>query len=81
MILERTDYSARIAYVDYNGVKVYENYQNQKPKTHSDNIEFAKNNAPKIVAGIKMIAKFFENLKKENQNRLNTEKNSLSVTS
>ncbi len=80
LVLERTDYSARIAYVDYNGSKVYENYQNQKPKTYSDNIEFAKNNAPRIVAGIDMIAKFFENLKKENQNRLNTKKDSLSVT-
>ena len=60
---------------------MYENYQNQKPKTHSDNIEFVKNNAPKIVAGIEMIEKFFDNLKKENQNRANTKKDSLSVTS
>ena len=31
-------------------------------------IEFVKNNAPKIVAGIEMIAKFFEALKKDDTN-------------
>jgi len=34
-----------------------------KPKTHSERTEFAKNNSPKIVQGIKMIAKFFEDIK------------------
>jgi len=68
LVLERTDFSARIAYVDYDGAKVYENYQNQKPKTSSEKIEFVKNNAPKIVAGIEMIAKFFEALKKDDIN-------------
>ena len=65
LVLERTDYRARIAYVDYDGAKIYENYQNQKPKTHSEKIEFVKNNAPKVVSGIKMIESFFANLQKE----------------
>ncbi len=65
LVLERTDYRARIAFVDYDGAKVYENYQNQKPKTHSERIEFVKNNAPKVVAGIKMIETFFGNLQNE----------------
>ena len=68
LVLERTDFSARIAYVDYDGAKVYESYQNQKPKTSSEKIEFVKNNAPKIVAGIEMIAKFFEVFKKDDVN-------------
>ena len=63
LVLERTDYSARIAYVDYDGAKVYENYKNQRPKTHSERTEFVVNNAPKTVGGIKMIAKFFEDIK------------------
>jgi aspartate aminotransferase len=79
LVLERTDYSARIAFVDYNGAKVYENYQNQKPKTYSDRIEFAKNNAPKIVAGIKMISKFFDLLKKDTANKITQKKDSLSI--
>ena len=63
LVLERTDYSARIAYVDYDGAKVYENYKNQRPKTHSERTEFVLNNAPKTVGGIKMIARFFEDIK------------------
>ena len=63
LVLERTDYSARIAYVDYDGAKVYENYKNQRPKTHSERTEFVVNNAPKTVGGIKMIARFFEDIK------------------
>ena len=63
LVLERTDYSARIAYVDYDGAKVFENYKNQKPKTHSERTEFVVNNAPKTVGGIKMIARFFEDIK------------------
>ena len=63
LVLERTDFSARIAYVDYDGAKVFENYKNQRPKTHSERTEFVVNNAPKTVGGIKMIARFFEDIK------------------
>ncbi|MDC0605804.1 pyridoxal phosphate-dependent aminotransferase [Nitrosopumilus sp.] len=65
LVLERTDFSARIAYVDYDGAKVFENYKNQRPKTHSERTEFVINNAPKTVGGIKMIAKFFEDIKNQ----------------
>ena len=65
LVLERTDYRARIAFVDYDGAKIFENYQNQKPRTHSERIEFVKNNAPKVVSGIKMIETFFGNLQNE----------------
>jgi len=64
LVLERTDFSARIAYVDYDGSKVYQNYVENKPKSSSEKMEFVKNNAPKIVAGLEMIDKFFDNLKK-----------------
>jgi len=63
LVLERTDFSARIAYVDYNGAEVYQNYLKSRPKTSSDKAEFVKNNAPKIVAGLDMISKFFADLK------------------
>jgi len=63
LVLERTDFSARIAYVDYDGTKVYDSYKKQKPKNHSERTEFVKNNAPKMVQGIKMIAKFFEDVR------------------
>jgi len=77
LVLERTDFSARIAYVDYNGSEVYQNYLDDKPKTSSEKVEFVKNNAPKVVAGLKMIDKFFENLKKDTHYVLQTQKNSM----
>jgi len=81
LVLERTDYSARIAYVDYDGAKVYENYQKQKPKTTSEREEFVVTNAPKIVAGIKMIKRFFEDIKNENLKNLKAKNDSLKITS
>ena len=65
LVLERTDFSARIAYVDYDGAKVFENYKNQRPKTHSERTEFVISNAPKTVGGIKMIARFFEDIRNQ----------------
>ena len=63
LVLERTDYRARIAFVDYEGSLVYEKFKNQKPRTHSEKEEFVKTNAPKIVLGIKQIERFFDDLK------------------
>ena len=67
LVLERTDYRARIAFVDYNGAQVYDNYKNHRPRTHSDRVEFVKTNAPKVVSGIKMIERFFEDLKRKHE--------------
>ena len=77
LVLERTDFSARIAYVDYDGSKVYQNYLENKPKSSSERIEFVKTNAPKIVAGLEMIKTFFETLKKNTLKDLQTQKRSM----
>jgi len=79
LVLERTDFSARIAYVDYDGTKVYESYLKQKPKTHSERTEFVKNNAPKVVAGLGMIEKFFDALKKDAVDELLLIKNNVKI--
>jgi len=63
LVLERTDFSARIAYVDYDGEKAMKNYLDNPPRTSSDKIEFVKDNAPKIVDGITMIQKYLWNIK------------------
>ena len=65
LVLERTDFSARIAYVDYDGAKTFQNYVENKPKTSSERLEFVKENAPKIVSGIAMIERFFEDVKND----------------
>ena len=81
LVLERTDFSARIAFVDYDGAAVYKNYLEHKPKTSSERTQFVKDNAPKIVSGIKMIERFFEDLKKDNLNQLSAKKSSMITTS
>ncbi|MDX1440984.1 MAG: aminotransferase class I/II-fold pyridoxal phosphate-dependent enzyme [Nitrosopumilaceae archaeon] len=63
LVLERTDFRARIAFVDYNGENAMENYQNNPPKTSSDKQFFVEQNAPKIVNGIKMIERFLGDIK------------------
>jgi len=73
LVLERTDFSARIAYVDYNGTKALQNYLENKPKTSSEREEFVKNNAPKMVAGIEMIGRFFEDIRRESSPNLQTQ--------
>ncbi|MBT6083965.1 MAG: pyridoxal phosphate-dependent aminotransferase, partial [Nitrosopumilus sp.] len=79
LVLERTDFSARIAYVDYDGAKVYDAYLAQTPKTHSERTEFVQNNAPKVVAGLTMIEKFFEALKRDAVDELMLMKNNLKI--
>jgi aspartate aminotransferase len=81
LVLERTDFSARIAYVDYDGGKVYQEYLTNKPKSSSEKIEFVKKNAPKVVAGIDMIADFFTNLRKKSLQELETKKSSMIASS
>ena len=79
LVLERTDFSARIAYVDYDGAKVYENYKNQIPKTRSERTQFVIDNAPKIVAGLTMLEKFFEVLKRDAIDELMMFKNKVRI--
>ena len=77
LVLERTDFSARIAYVDYDGEAVYKNYLENIPKTSSEKIEFVKNNAPKVVAGLEMIDTFFNNMRKDTPQKIQIQKNSM----
>ena len=58
LVLERTDLSARIAYVDYDGARVYQRYLDGRPRTRSERAAFVCDNAPRIVAGIGMIERF-----------------------
>ncbi|MFQ5439915.1 MAG: pyridoxal phosphate-dependent aminotransferase [Nitrosopumilaceae archaeon] len=43
------DYGARVAFVDYDGKKTFDNYLQDKPKTVSDELEFVNQNAPMMV--------------------------------
>ncbi|MFH1126750.1 MAG: aminotransferase class I/II-fold pyridoxal phosphate-dependent enzyme [archaeon] len=52
------NYGARIAFVDYDGKKTYDNYTKDPPKTKSDEQHFAKENAPLMVKGIEALKNY-----------------------
>ncbi len=70
LVLERTDFSARIAFVDYDGERAMKNYVDNPPRTISDRIEFVKDNAPKIVDGIAMIQRYLNDIKSKTNSRI-----------
>jgi aspartate aminotransferase len=70
LVLERTDFSARIAFVDYDGKRAMKNYVDSPPKTSSERIEFVKNNAPKIVDGLAMIQRYLTDIKTKTNSKM-----------
>lgn len=79
LVLERNDFSARIAFIDYNGTKAIENYQNNPPKNLSEQTEFVKTNAPRVVNGIKMLEKYFDDLKNRTITQLKQKEKTLGL--
>jgi aspartate aminotransferase len=63
-MLKPDDYGARIASVDYDGRQEYEHFRESPPKTSSDEREFVKKNAPRMVNGVKALEEYVEFLKK-----------------
>ncbi len=62
LVLERTDFSTRIAFVDYDGKNAMKNWVIEKPKTSSEKLEFVKKNAPRVVSGLDMIERFLKDV-------------------
>ena len=65
-MLDPDDYGARIAFVDYDGKKAFENYKQSPPKSPSDEIEFVKQNAPMMVKSTDSLRKWIEFIKSDN---------------
>jgi aspartate aminotransferase len=61
--IEPDDFGARIAFVDYDGKSAYENFKKSPPKTKSDETEFVKQNAPRMVRGIEALKSYVESIK------------------
>ncbi len=70
LVLERTDFSARIAFVDYDGQRAMKNYVDNPPRTASDRMKFVKDNAPKIVDGIAMIQRYLDDIKSKTNSKI-----------
>ena len=62
-MLDPEDYGARIAFVDYDGKKAFDDYKNNKPKSDSDELEFVKRNSPMMVKSVDSLRKWVEYIK------------------
>jgi len=62
-LLKPDNYGARIAFVDYDGKEAFERFTQNTPKTKSDEIEFVKQNAPRMVRGIEALKGYVNYLK------------------
>ncbi len=62
-LLEPKDYGARIAFVDYDGKKTFENFKNDPPKTASEEVEFVKENAPMMTKSVDSLKEWVKNIK------------------
>ena len=59
-MLEPDNFGARIAFVDYDGKSTFNDYIKNTPKTLSDEIEFVKRNAPRMVRSTESLRKWIE---------------------
>ncbi len=57
------DFTARIAFVDYDGRKAFNNYRANPPHTEEDEYEFFKKYAPRMFQAISTFQKFANSLK------------------
>ena len=54
-MLDPNDYGARIAFVDYDGKKAFDDYRNNKPTSTSEELEFVKRNSPMMVKSVESL--------------------------
>ncbi|MDH3677620.1 MAG: aminotransferase class I/II-fold pyridoxal phosphate-dependent enzyme, partial [Nitrosopumilus sp.] len=59
-MLEPDNFGARIAFVDYDGKSAFDDYLKNTPKNSSDEIEFVKRNAPRMVRSIDSLKNWVE---------------------
>jgi len=64
VLLKEDDFGARIAFVDYDGKKAFQNYKENLPKTKSQEIEFVNNNSTRMVRGVKALRDWAAHIKK-----------------
>ena len=62
-LLDPDNFGARIAFVDYNGKKTFDNYKKSPPRSLSDEKEFVKYNAPRMTRAVDMLRRYVKFLK------------------
>jgi aspartate aminotransferase len=64
-MLDPDDYGARIAFVDYDGKKAFDDYKSNPPKTDAEELEFVKRNTPRMVKSTESLKKWVEYIKSD----------------
>ncbi|MFQ5496972.1 MAG: pyridoxal phosphate-dependent aminotransferase [Nitrosopumilus sp.] len=62
-LLEPGNYGARIAFVDYDGKKTFEDYKNKKPQNPLEELEFVLRNAPMMVRSVDSLKEWVKYIK------------------
>jgi len=62
-LLEPDNYGARIAFVDYDGKKTFEDYKNKKPQNSLEELEFVLRNAPMMVRSVDSLKEWIKYIK------------------
>ena len=64
-MLEPDNFGARIAFVDYDGKKTFDDYKNNKPQNASDELEFVLRNAPLMVSSVDSLKEWIKYIKSD----------------
>lgn len=62
-MIKPDNFGGRVAFVDYEGKAVYNNYKNNPPKTAADQEEFVKQNAPYMAEAVDALKMYVEYIK------------------
>ena len=62
IMMPQDNFSARIAFVDYDGARALELYKASKPVTQEECSQFVRNAAPRMVNGVEALRRFVEEL-------------------
>ncbi|MFB5597556.1 MAG: aminotransferase class I/II-fold pyridoxal phosphate-dependent enzyme, partial [Nitrosopumilaceae archaeon] len=62
-MLDPDNYGARVAFVDYDGKQVFDDFKNYPPKTTSDEIEFVKKNASLMIRSVNALQRWVDYIK------------------
>ena len=62
-MLEPDNYGARIAFVDYDGKKTFDDYKNNKPQNATEEMEFVLRNAPLMVRSVDSLKEWVKYIK------------------
>jgi aspartate aminotransferase len=55
VMLRPDDFGARIAFVDYEGKKAFDNHLKSPPQTPEAETQFVEANAPRMIQGVEML--------------------------